>query len=264
MNDSGYMAKYSKVMLVQVILLFLVTQTKSINISSAPYADLPKCCKVGSEFAEQSGGFFCNKSENERVVIQTDVDVDLSDAEEYECVEAVSSDLFVFRRTTNETSVVQNISDRMLSKCCPNNYFYDPVTHSCVENSKESSFNATFLQVGLPKCQIIYDYKFENMDEIKIEDSNVFVSIGGEKYPRGEYCVDETMNRIFVVRVCEQFDICDSVLCLHKCCPDGQSFVNGSHCKDTFVYGLDLYRFSNLLSDIYGKCDTVLPLIYFF
>lgn len=241
-------------MLVHVILLFLITI--SINTSSASYADLPKCCKVGSVFVERTGGFFCNKSENGRVVIQTHFDVDLNE-EEYECVEALNLDLFLFERTVNKSSIVKNISDRMLPKCCPLGYFYNHLAHSCVEDSRNSNFNATFLKVGLPKCQIIYDYKFEKVDDISIDDNDYFVSKWGEKINKENYCIDETVNSNFVVRVCKHFDVCENVLCLHKCCPDGQSFVNGSNCKDTFIHGMDLNRFSNFIPDINGKYKPI-------
>lgn len=241
-------------MLLPVIFLFFITETKSINISSASYADIPKCCKVGSVFVEQSDGFFCNRSENGRAVIQTDFEVDVNSTEEYECVEAVNSDLFLFKRTPNETTVVKNISDRMLPKCCPEGYLYDPVAHSCVENFTETYFNVTFLIVGLLSCEIIYDYNFENMDGIQLEDDGIFISNFNEHIRRDKYCIDETVKGSYVARVCKDYDICDRVLCLHKCCPDGQSFVDGSHCKDTYKYGMELSRFSSFIpNNISGK-----------
>ncbi|KAJ8978579.1 hypothetical protein NQ317_015996 [Molorchus minor] len=62
-------------------------------------------------------------------------------------------------------------------------------------------------------------------------------SMAVEDYPK---CCDHERAFCKRRRVCKTYDFCDSVLCVHKCCPDGQSFVNGSHCKDTFEYGIDL------------------------
>ncbi|KAJ8915634.1 hypothetical protein NQ315_003418 [Exocentrus adspersus] len=222
-----------------------------ITDSFTSYVNLPKCCEVGSAFVEQNNSFFCNQSENRRVVIQEHFGFNFSDAEEYECVEGLDKNLLQIKKTLNKIEVVKDISDYALRKCCPVNHLYDPITHSCEGNLTISSngFNATFLRIGLPDCRIIYDYELKNLEDVQ-RDDNTSIKIRGRKYSNEKYCVDETVSSNYVVRVCETFDICESVLCLHKCCPDGQSFVNGSHCRDTFVYGMDLDRFSNFVPNI--------------
>ncbi|ERL95382.1 hypothetical protein D910_12646 [Dendroctonus ponderosae] len=56
-----------------------------------------------------------------------------------------------------------------------------------------------------------------------------------------DYCTDRTEDGTELVRICtSDFQICKFAQCVHKCCPDGFSFVNGSHCHPTFIHGLDL------------------------
>lgn len=57
-----------------------------------------------------------------------------------------------------------------------------------------------------------------------------------------EFCWDKTLSSKYVVRICENdFDLCQDIRCIKKCCPDGQSFVNKASCQDTYIYGIDLH-----------------------
>ncbi|KAG5889457.1 hypothetical protein JTB14_016437 [Gonioctena quinquepunctata] len=86
---------------------------------------------------------------------------------------------------------------------------------------------------------VIFDRIFEKKNDVREENAAVYFSKTGERFSRNRYCLDETIDHRYTVRVCEDLKICEQVRCIHKCCADGKSFINGSHCKDTFIHGLD-------------------------
>lgn len=97
----------------------------------------------------------------------------------------------------------------------------------------ENFIISRYVRIGLPDCKIIQDItshtSTSNLGNISVED----------------YCTDRTEDGTELVRICtSDFEICKFAQCVHKCCPDGFSFVNGSHCQPTFIHGLDL-NFSN-------------------
>ncbi|ENN72871.1 hypothetical protein YQE_10441, partial [Dendroctonus ponderosae] len=105
----------------------------------------------------------------------------------------------------------------------------DRMYHSCEENLLYAKNLARYVRIGLPDCKIIQDIKSHtstsNLGNISVED----------------YCTDRTEDGTELVRICtSDFQICKFAQCVHKCCPDGFSFVNGSHCHPTFIHGLDL------------------------
>ncbi|VEN57000.1 unnamed protein product [Callosobruchus maculatus] len=75
--------------------------------------------------------------------------------------------------------------------------------------------------------------------------------------PKSSACLDETTRGGFIVRICENIEICEKTKCVHKCCPDGQSFVNGSRCKSTWIHGIDLHEFSNEVENYQDEFATV-------
>ncbi|CAG9767913.1 unnamed protein product [Ceutorhynchus assimilis] len=98
-------------------------------------------------------------------------------------------------------------------------------------------FSFRFLRIGLPHCKMIIDYKL-NFGSNSLLHPNL---------PADDYCLDNTEDNREVIRVCtDDFRLCESTKCIHKCCPDGQSFVNGSVCKPTYVYGVNLSFSENI------------------
>ncbi|XP_030751051.1 G-protein coupled receptor Mth2-like [Sitophilus oryzae] len=79
---------------------------------------------------------------------------------------------------------------------------------------------------------MIYDQILPNDLDIK--------SVLGSKQP-GTICLDRNQGGEMLMRQCRKdLSICDDARCFKKCCPDGQSFVGGGFCKDTFVRGIEI------------------------
>lgn len=124
-------------------------------------------------------------------------------------------------------------------KCCPINFVYNTRTHGCVQNiSYLPEINVGLVSIGLPECRIIRDVVFNAAEEQTREASNA----------KEQHCTDGTDDGRFVLRICESStDICKLGKCVRKCCPDGQSFVMGRHCRDTFEHGLNMSFSSRII-----------------
>ncbi|XP_057653086.1 G-protein coupled receptor Mth2-like [Diorhabda carinulata] len=107
------------------------------------------------------------------------------------------------------------------------------------EDSVNSFINESLVKVGLRKCKTIIDLKFDFFDSIKSINKSV-----------DDFCVDQTEYDGFVLRECRiGFDVCDKLKCIRKCCPDGQSYVNGAKCENTYEHGTNLSRFSDIVEN---------------
>ncbi|KAJ8978578.1 hypothetical protein NQ317_015995, partial [Molorchus minor] len=167
-----------------------------------------------------------------------------------ECVDA-AADFFIF--TVNNGKIVKKrpVGGKIFPKCCPLGYVYNSVYHSCEkkQNSVERYIEENFVKVGLPNCKIIVDYEVngtDNFDYTLINTTRKPIS-RNDAVESGTYCIDESEKSTFVIRECKDtLKICDDIRCVRKCCPDGQSFINGSKCFDTYVHGLNLSSFSSV------------------
>lgn len=115
---------------------------------------------------------------------------------------------------------------------------------------KNLKFSFRFARIGLPHCKLILDFKLHHANDAP------------SKISAEDYCVDDTVDNRQVMRVCtSDFDVCKTTKCIHKCCPDGHSFANGSFCKPTHSKGVDL-NFSKFI-DKNGKLTENYPIIYY-
>lgn len=166
-------------------------------------------------------------------------------------IRAASSVLFCNKtqvlHVENSTSVCVSASSiqgaLVFAKCCPLDYAYDTLTHSCkyVETNGFFENGYTDFHVGLRNCgfnAVVVDYVVEKIDlEVMMVEGTLF--------ERGEYCLDEAYNTsLMVIRSCNKnVHVCGKggMKCLRKCCPDLEIFVNGANCKPSVDFAFE-YR----------------------
>ncbi|CAG9853605.1 unnamed protein product [Phyllotreta striolata] len=192
--------------------------------------NIGKCCGVGEILHEYyNGSFSCLKDNVKRQSVNLPLTDVIKDEPAGKCLELFSSKFFEIEFSNGTITGKTWVNETVFRKCCPLGYVYNTVKHSCdLKNDLEYSFvDQPLIKVGLPECHII-------VDELRISLDNDNSSL-----PEGDYCEDETSGG-FVRRKCVDKSVCDEIRCVKKCCPDGKSFINGSHCFDTYEYGLNL------------------------
>ncbi|CAG9767920.1 unnamed protein product [Ceutorhynchus assimilis] len=226
---------------------------------------IAKCCQENFE-VEQSANLTLeciSKNNNTRLQVWSSLNNFLKNNSDGECIDIDSSNRHFYNYIVNSSVLVTKTlieSKEIFPKCCPLNYVYNNLTHSCVgSNITQNHIENQFVKVGLPHCQIIIDKYFKNHQK----------AIEWKKHLNsGSYCMDKDIRNEFVVRECQEgLEICENKRCFKKCCGDGQSFVGGGTCVDTFVHGLKLDNqwYSPYIEDIeddyeliYGaKCPKV-------
>lgn len=216
------------------LMTLIVMQIKVISASS-DLNDLWKCCDFNSSMVILNDHYYCDKN----VTIRLEV-FSLGINHTEECVEAHENSVYIFNSKNETFTKIREVIDEIPHKCCPYGFVYNVQKHSCDEASQASKDKQGIITVGLRHCQVIIDhtYDFFNFTEPNFNKTHIFIE--DRTIPKDKYCIENTSTGGTVVRVCDGMKICEDVRCLSKCCPDGQSFVNGSFCTDTFVHGFDI------------------------
>ncbi|XP_045470215.1 probable G-protein coupled receptor Mth-like 6 isoform X2 [Harmonia axyridis] len=206
-----------------------------------------KCCGVGEQIVEKEFRFICEKLINRRLQDTFEDREFLKRNVTGTCLEIFSETnitLFGVDEITRSIEKQKEYEGFFFPKCCPLKSHYNKTTHSCTEEVG-NFFNIlkvdSFVQVGLPECEIISDQIFESMEAVQLIGKELLLKEDNTTLEDG-YCLDSTLDGKLVVRICEaDTSICSQIRCISKCCPDGQSFINGSFCRDTFTHGVDLH-----------------------
>lgn len=220
-----------------------------------------KCCKFGDHLAWVNSSYECVEDGSKRLQILTNETDFLSKRSDGECVE-ISTDLFVFNVSSGKITGKRQISEKYFPKCCPLNYTYNSILHSCEENKNASlgHIKENLVKVGLPNCKVVVDYELNGTIDFEygLIDAGVKQKRNSLRHSES-FCIDENERGSFMIRECkETLEVCDEIRCIRKCCPDGQSFINGAKCYDTYTYGLDLSKFSSI-----DKSEGMLCIILF-
>ncbi|XP_018579861.1 probable G-protein coupled receptor Mth-like 6 isoform X2 [Anoplophora glabripennis] len=195
-----------------------------------------KCCRSGEYLKETDNTYNCTENVSKRFDVLTNETNFLERGVDGECVDA-TPEFSIFKVVAGQPVGVRPFEEPYFPKCCPLNYTYNTVLHSCEEreNATHWYIRETFVKVGLPDCKVIVDFHLNEENA-----SDLYARIVDIRR-HSEYCVDENENGTFTMRECRMdTDICDRIRCVKKCCPDGQSFINGPHCRDTYTNGLNL------------------------
>ncbi|XP_044750825.1 G-protein coupled receptor Mth2-like [Coccinella septempunctata] len=212
-----------------------------------------KCCGDGQEIVEKNSQFTCEKVQNARLQENFEIEDFLARNRPGTCVEIFSGKTVATFQVKNDTKSVVKLEDHgefFFPKCCPLDYRYNTTTHACEKepgNSLGFLKMDSFVRVGLPECEIISDKILESQD-VKMNGKDLIL-LKEMRILEEKYCVDSTLDGKLIVRICESdYQICSQIMCIHKCCPDGQSFINGANCRDTFTHGIDLTLTEAVLS----------------
>lgn len=227
-------------MKINFILTLIVITNLFILVRCQKIDNLAKCCDSFSSVFEKNSSFVCQNSTDSRFVLNTSKTEFITTS----CVDIFESSITIFEVQDGDLKAPKRkIYAEVFHKCCPVGSFYNHHNRSCDKLDLQSSFQATFISVGLPQCVIIKDYIYPSLELV-------------EKRLKGQdddHCLDDTLSGEFILRVCQTLDVCQSTMCLRKCCGDGKSFVNGSNCEDTFEKGFYLDHFSNHIENPHCK-----------
>ncbi|KAF7274766.1 hypothetical protein GWI33_012561, partial [Rhynchophorus ferrugineus] len=209
-----------------MLLLYFLFGVFVLGQSQLIYEDLIKCCPVNSVIVFENNTYICGNEVNSLIqILPSDKQV-TGDF----CLDVFENEAYLFKGQSNFTKI-KSLSLKYFNKCCPLNHFYNTQLHTCHENvssNRTENSSSRFVRIGLPNCKIIVDSN--GVSEKDLSELNA-----------ESYCLDRTENHSEIFRECRNdFEVCDTMRCIRKCCPDGHSFVNGSHCEATFVHGLDL------------------------
>lgn len=206
-----------------------------------------KCCNFDEHFKIQSASYSCVRDVNKRFQVLSERSNFFKKNASGACVEAVSvKGIFLFDIFLGEIIQAEPVTGNYFPKCCPLGYNYNLVSHACIkiENRKPAFIEGSFVKVGLPHCKIIIDFKSKDYND----RNNTY-----------DYCIDEDQNSEYIRRECRPTnEICRTIRCIKKCCPDGQSFQDKAICYDTHTRGLRL-NFSTNIEDSFGECYFLLP-----
>lgn len=205
-----------------------------------------KCCRYGEHLDSSNE---CVENKSKRLQIITNDTNFLNNNSDGECAE-VTTDFFVFNVSNGKIVGKREISEKYYPKCCPLNYIYNSVMHSCEEkeNVDYSYLKENFVKVGLPDCKVVVDYELNGTTDfeyglIDAKGKHIRNSLRDPE----SFCIDENERGAFVIRECkENLEACEGIRCIKKCCPDGQSFINRAICYDTYTHGLNLSLFSSV------------------
>ncbi|KAK9869405.1 hypothetical protein WA026_003160 [Henosepilachna vigintioctopunctata] len=208
-----------------------------------------KCCDYNQIITEVNSTLLCGNSSNPRMESFFGKNAFLLKNIKGTCIELYEqhkTGIFSIDIGTKKISLQQEMNEQYFPKCCPIGHKYNKTFHSCEKSEGRDNLlisisNSTFVKIGLPECDIISDMFYQSFEDIKNHNEHI-LSDTRKVVGNGKFCLDETLGGDFVLRICESnAEICDKIRCIHKCCPDGQSYVNSPNCVDTFKFGVNLH-----------------------
>nr|CAI5840483.1 unnamed protein product [Callosobruchus analis] len=206
---------------------FLIISLNIFGFIQVAYS-LEKCCDGDFGIVIQNNSYICENG--------TSLEVSTTQARA-ECKEAFGTSIAVFSVTSGGYNLERNITDLLTRKCCPRRFRYDAQTHACASHNLEIGNWGQIIPVGLSHCSVIKDYKVSSMTDglAVINDTHLRLDQFSRVIEMSRACLDEMTCDGFIVRICEDIEICKTTKCIHKCCPNGQSFVNGSSVRGIFM-----------------------------
>lgn len=212
----------------------LLTQ---ILITSAH--NFTKCCSYDEVLVKNGPSFECKSTNPSRINYLTAVNVGFDFqrcAEEEFCVDVLNGTNNFFKVNCGGSSHPL-IPPVVSNKCCSPHFAYDSYSHACVPSNVPEIFPSHYLKVGLSECtsdgSAVRDYVVDDLNLDKDGNFN-FWEHRGWSNGDGRYCVDKLLDKDkYVVRVCDKQDkVCKTeegngdgkILCLRKCCPDGEIY----------------------------------------
>jgi hypothetical protein len=230
-----------------LLLLLLIHIQNGLNADEV----YPKCCDSDSVLKKINSSYICTPDLSRRTQIIANETAFVDTSEEGFCVD-VEKSVSLFRFDGDEAVKVQDVTVEFFPKCCPVDYFYNSTTHGCVKstNKVDMFFRGKFVRVGLPHCGTVEDVRISTIknwnESLQLTQNKIFAE--------GLYCVDKDQNNLFIARTCRDDCICKRIRCVYKCCPDGQSFINGSKCYDSYLHGVDFSAFAINGDNTNGIC----------
>ncbi|XP_019878243.1 G-protein coupled receptor Mth2 isoform X2 [Aethina tumida] len=231
------------------MLLFVVTGLLALLVNNVDGygADFDKCCGK-DQYMVKNGTYKCTSDGlmgrlqfvNDRADFLSTKNGTKGYCTEVNRKSSKEEEFAVFSSLGEDVNLVETIPD-YFPKCCPHFHQYNPITHGCEKTNITYIQAGKFIKIGLPSCDLIVDHRLNSTDDFVLEEDDVHVRKGNNRFMKGTYCLDETTMDDYVLRVCvEDENICTESRCIHKCCPDGQSFIGGKKCRNTYTHGLDL------------------------
>lgn len=208
------------------------------NRESNPHMELPHCERTS----------FTNISR----FSQTSVTVSINS-----CLLLLDNNLFAVtcNSTTTNNNLLQTIG--FINKCCPRGFTYTSGVNKCFKS--ESNFNvySTIFDKPMifmdsfecPNNKVIVEY-VESAETVFLKGSQLVWRDESRVLTKNDYCLDaideikikkasdsfESIKQTqqFIIRSCQEPQICNSLPCIRKCCGDGEIYYKNNittYCK---------------------------------
>lgn len=143
-------------------------------------------------------------------------------------------------------------------KCCPKYYIYDIIKRECVENFNISQYFHRLIEkelnvfsTGPPVCElskddVIVEYK-SNLHGLSFDKMRLKINGNTPYGGLNSFCIERTLDNIWIAQVCERHSICKKIPCVRKCCNFGEMLhkrnpSEGAVCvADTRMFSPEFY-----------------------
>lgn len=177
----------------------------------------------------ESHEMFIEKIEGESISVSSENCVDLIDS------------LYHVIYCQNSLDIKEKIIQ--FRKCCPKYYIYDLNNRECVENIDISQNFEHLIQnelnvfsTGPPICDlskddVIVEYK-SNVHGLSFDNMRLKIDDGAPYGGLNSFCIERTLDDVFIAQVCERRSICKKIPCVRKCCNYGEKIYKQDYDVD--------------------------------
>lgn len=179
----------------------------------------------------------------------------------HSCVIGLGKYIAVISCPLHDNDILQPLN--FIHKCCPIGYVYEVSQQKCIVDENDNYhvykvyfpnfaiFNSAPLDCSTNK--VLVEYKVNKRQSSFADDQFILLQPEKRKFYYSDYCLEAIMDQSniqqnsnvsseistgemqpFLVRVCDDTDICDRIPCIRRCCQDDEIFTRGnatSYCK---------------------------------
>lgn len=166
------------------------------------------------------------------------------------CLLMLDNNLFAVtcNSTTTNNNVLQTIG--FINKCCPRGFTYTSGVNKCFESESELNVYSTIFDKPMifmdsfacPNNKVIVEY-VESAETVFLEESQLVWRDESRVLTKSDYCLDAIddikirasasfekikQTQQFIIRSCQQPQVCNSLPCIRKCCGDGEIYYKNN------------------------------------
>lgn len=162
------------------------------------------------------------------------------------CLLLLDNNLFAVTCNSTNNDILQSIG--FMNKCCPRGFTYKSEVNKCFESEPNFNMYSTIFDKPMifmdsfkcPNNKVIVEYVV-SADSIYLKESHLIWRDKNRVFSKNNFCLEAisvikkngytrmiNQTQKFLIRSCEQPQICKSLPCLRKCCGDGEIFYKNN------------------------------------